>query len=190
MFYKASDKELLEIRKKIFIERGIPALTKNGFSKSPFSTAWFGKDDLGGYTYELCRLTGKKHLETLLVFVIKRENSLKLYLNIFELQPELESLSQLQGVDGLQFSLPPNSTTRMKLRSVQDVKGPPILSYDYWTKQYKISTYYTKGGLTEEANKLGKLIETDLTNIDHFVRRWHELHRPFVTSWEGVALKS
>lgn len=186
-FYKASDKELLEIRKKIFTDHGLPPLTKNGFVKSPFSTSWFGKDDLGGYQYDLCRLNDNDHLEMLNVYILRRDKWIKVDLNIFKLKPHLQSVDQLQGLDGVQFSIPPNSRTKMRLRN-DDIKGPPLLSYDFWFKQHKLSGYYTRSGLTSRANELGKLLETDLENIDHFVRRWHELHRPLVTSWEGLPL--
>lgn len=189
IFYQATDKELLDLRNRLFIEKGVPALFKNGFVKSPFSTAWFGKDNMGGYQYDLCRLTNDDHLEMLIVYILKREKWIKVDLNVFKLTPHLESINQLQGVDGLQFSIPPYSKTKMRLRD-DDIKGPPLLSYDFWFKQHKLYTYYTRRGLTNRANELGNLLETDLTNIDHFVRRWHELHRPLVTSWEGLSLKS
>ena len=32
---------------------------------------------------------------------------------------------------------------------------------------------------------MGSLIEKDMRNIDSFVKRWHELHTPLVTTWEG-----
>jgi hypothetical protein len=187
IFYKASDKELLEIRKKIFVDHGLPALTKNGFVKSPFSTAWFGKDDMGGYTYDLCRLANNNQLEMLTAYIVRGDKWIKVYLNIFALEPPLESVSRLEGVDGLQFLLPPNSRTKMRLRS-DDISGIPLFSYNFWFRRHMIRRYYSRAGLTRRANRLARLLETDLRNIDQFVGRWHELHRPIVTSWEGLML--
>jgi hypothetical protein len=189
IFYKASDKELLEIRKKIFVDHGLPALTKNGFVKSPFSTAWFGKDDIGGYTYDLCRLTNDNQLETLTVYIVRGDKWIKVYLNIFALEPPLESVSRLEGMDGLQFLLPPNSRTKMRLRS-DDISGIPLFSYNFWFRRHTIRSYYSRAGLTRRANRLARLLEADLGNIDRFVGRWHALHRPIVTSWEGFIVEN
>lgn len=189
IFYKASDKELVEIRKRIFIDHGLPQLTKNGFIKSPFSTAWFGKDDIGGYTYDVCRLTENNQLETLTVYIVRGDKWIKVHLNIFTLEPPLESVSRLEGVDGLQFSLPPNSITKIQLRR-DDISGIPLFSYDFWFRRHTIGSYYSRAGLMRRANRLARLLETDLGNIDQFVGRWHAVHRPVVTSWEGLILEN
>jgi len=93
-------------------------------------------------------------------------------------------MAQLKGVDGLQFALPPNSISDMRLRC-DDFKGPPLLNYHYMFRNHKIKSYLTKSGLTRSANDLSKIIGSDLTDIDYFVKRWHDLHQPATTTWEG-----
>ena len=51
--------------------------------------------------------------------------------------------------------------------------------------EHKIGKYCTKRGFNKEVLRLGDLIEQDMTNIDSFVNRWHELHKPNVVNWEG-----
>lgn len=182
--YKPTDKELLELRKRIFLERGIPALEQNGFKKSPFSTAWYGRNNLGDYTYELCRLSTKSHLEITKVFIAKGDRWIQVYLNIFELHPEPISILDLSGHDGIKFSLPPNSLTKMRLKS-DDIKGIPLFNYHFLFGGHKLKSFNSENGLNKRSKKLGDLIEQDLTNIDDFIKRWHELHRPNVVDWEG-----
>jgi hypothetical protein len=188
LFFKPSAKELLEFRNQIVLESGIPLLEK-GFKKSPFSTSWFGRDSLHGYTYELCRLTPESKLQVIEIQITRGDKWIKFILNIFKLTPNPESLDQLNGVDGLQFKLPPNSITEMRLR-VDDIKGPPLFDYNFMFRKHKIGSYYTKSGLSKRIKQLSEIIERDLNNIDHFIERWHELHEPLVTTWEGHPIKN
>ncbi len=187
LFYRATIKEILEIRNRIIINIAIPTLEKKGFTKSPFSTSWFGKDDLHGFTYYLCRLTSDSRLEDIEIQIARDDNWIKIILNIFKLQPNVVSLDKLDGVDGLQYKLPPNSITKMRLRS-DDIKGPPILKFGYFLG-HKLKSYHTKRGLSKSANRLSKIIENDLGNIDKFIKRWDELHQPLSTSWTGHEVK-
>lgn len=182
LFYKVSDKELLTIKHKIFKEGGIPALEKNGFTKSPFSGIWFGEYDsnIRGYSYELCRLSNQRYLEIISVDIVKGDKWIQIHLNIFELKPNINSLKELSGIDGMQFHLAPNNRTSMRLR-IDDFKGMPLLRF----VEHKIGPYYTKNGFEQEVEKLRELIKKDMTNIDEFVKRWHELHTPLVTDWKG-----
>lgn len=183
LLFSVSDKELLSIRNNIFKEVGIPELKKNGFSRSPFSTSWFGKNNLGGYSYELCRLATNSTLEIIVAHISKGDEWIKVFLNIFKLSPEITSVYQLQGYDGLKYHLPPNSLTKMRLRS-DEYKGPPLF-YMLFYPEYKISRSYSKGGFEREVKKLTELVKKDMTNIDFFVRKWHELHQINETDWEG-----
>lgn len=180
LFYKVPRKKLFEARNEIFVKKGIPALKKNGFEKSPFPEKLFGKNNLGDYTYELCRLNERSHLDSITVYISKDDSWIKIYLNIFELKPALKSLDQLKGLDGIQFNLPPNSINRMRLR-IDDFKGMPL----FRTVDHKIKSFYTERGFQKRIDELSKLIENDLNNIDSFVKRWYELHQPMVTDWEG-----
>lgn len=185
LFYTASPKELLQIRNKIFLDVGVPTLQKQGFQKSPFSTAWFGKNENVGYSYELCRLSKSNELEMVSVHIVRGDRWIQISLNIFKLQPKLDSISQLLNIDGLQFHLPPNSISDMRLR-IDDIKGPPILDYNHMFRNHKIKSYYTKSGLRKRAEELAKMIESDMNNIDYFIKRWYEIHKPMTTTWEGI----
>lgn len=181
--YKVARKELLEVRNKIFAEKGIPALNENGFIKSPYSTAWYGRDNHRNFVYDLCRLSGQTTLEMLNVFIIRGDRRIQIYLNVFKLSPSLQSVDELNGLNSVQFHIPPNSLSRMQLRS-DDYKGIPLF-YMLFCPKHKLKSYYTKRGFQKRVKELGDLIEKDMTNIDSFVRRWHELHKPMATTWEG-----
>ncbi|MBN9386334.1 MAG: hypothetical protein J0H74_36585 [Chitinophagaceae bacterium] len=180
LFYHVSPKELLKIRNEIFITEGIPALKKNGFDRAPFSESLFGRNNLGDFTYELCRLNTDSVLDFLQAHIAKGDNWIQIYLNVFKLHPHLESLVQLKNINGMQFRLRPNSETKMRLR-MDDFKGMPL----FRTVEHKIKTYYTQKGLQKRINELAKLINSDLSNINSFKKRWHELHEPMKTDWEG-----
>lgn len=183
LFYKSSDKEILEVRNKIFLEKGIPALKKSKFQKSPFQGSWYGKDDIGGYSYEMCRLSNNSFLETITIHIIKGEKWIQIYLNIFKLEPDIKNISNLKLKDGLKFHLPPNSITKMRLRT-DDYKGPPLF-YMLFLPEHKLKSFKSKNGLKKRTNQLGILIENDLMKIDSFIKRWFELYKPNITDWEG-----
>jgi hypothetical protein len=183
LFYSISDRELLEIRNKLFLEKGVPALLRNGFIKSPFSTAWFGRNNLNDFTYELCRLETNSQLEIITVHISRGDKWIKAYLNIFNLKPVLKNIEQLRGIEGVRFALPPNRTTEMRLRN-DDWKGIPLF-HMLWGKQHKIGSYYSKNGLNRRVKELGELLDDDFNNIDGFVKRWQELHRSILTTWGG-----
>lgn len=189
MFYSVSAKQLLTDRHNLIKEAGIPSLLKKGFIKSPFLGIWFGEYDRNtkGYSYELCRLNNN-FLEIIDFSVLKGEPWVKIHLNIFELNPIPRHIEELAGKDGINFHLPPNSSNKMRLRS-DDYKGPPLF-YMLFLPEHKVGNYYTKLGYEAEINKLKKLIKSDLENIDSFVKRWHELHKPNLTDWEGNLLGS
>jgi hypothetical protein len=104
LFYKASDKELLNIRNQVVLEIAIPSFQILGFRKSPFSTSWFGRNNHGDFNYELCRLLNGE-LQIIDLYVARGDRYIKVHLNIFKLSPDLYSIDQLNNVDGLQFHL-------------------------------------------------------------------------------------
>lgn len=183
LYYKISDKELLSVRNAIFLEDGIPCLNKNGFIKSPFSTAWGGKNNLGDYTYELCRISNGSILEFIVTHISKGDYWIKIYLNVFKLYPEVIECKQLINTDGLHFHLPPNSLTKMRLR-IDDFKGIPL----FRRTEHRLKKFNTQNGFEKSVEKLRILIRKDMSNIDSFVKRWHEMHKPLVTDWNGNPL--
>ncbi len=187
LFLKMSDKKLLEIRNHIFIDKGIPALKKNGFIQSPFPSDWFGRNNLNDYMYTLCRISTTSHLEMITTHISRGDIWIKIFLNIFQISPTPSSIEELMGLDGLKYSLPPNSLTRMRLR-MDDRRTIPLFSYDSMFGGHRLKSFYSEQGLKQRAEQLGKLIEKDMTNIDSFIKRWHEIHRPNVTDWDGNLL--
>ena len=71
----------------------------------------------------------------------------------------------------------------MLLRS-DDYKGPPIF-YMIFLPEHKIGNYYTKAGYETKLKKLKILIQSDMKNINKFIKRWYELHKPNITDYEG-----
>jgi hypothetical protein len=184
LFYKASTKEIFNLRNNIFVEKGISALNRQGFVQSPFTSAWYGKDGHVGAIYELCRLKDNSVLETITVYIARGDRWIQIHLNIFELSPIVTSIEELTGREGFYYGEPPNSKSNMRLRN-DDVKGAPILDFNFMFRNHKIYSYYTANGLKKRATRLGNRIEKDLTNIDQFIKRWHEKFKPSKTDWEG-----
>ncbi len=189
VFYKISDKQLLKDRNELFKEVGIPELKKNTFETETFKNSWSGEynKSIQGYSYQFARIKEKRFLETMDVYILKGEPWIQIYLNVFELSPVIETVSLLKNNEGLSFGIPPISTTRMRLRN-DDYKGPPLF-YMLFLPQHKIGRYYSKSGYKTEIRKLKKLIKSDMENIDDFVKRWYELHKPNITDWEGNMIK-
>lgn len=185
LIYKVSNKQSLKDRNELFKEVGVSNLEKKGFERAPFKTSWDGEFDksIKGYTYQLARIRESKFLEIIYAYIIEGEPWIQIYLNVFELIPTVSRVSFLKDSEGLSFGIPPNSLTKMRLRS-DDYKGPPIF-YMLFLPEYKIGSYYTKAGYEAELAKLKKLIKSDMENIADFIKRWHELHKPNITDWEG-----
>ncbi|MBL4677670.1 MAG: hypothetical protein JKY70_15930 [Mucilaginibacter sp.] len=179
LFYTATQKETLNARNELFLSKGVPALKKNGFEKSPFSTDWFGRNNLQDFTYTLCRLNAYSHLEIINTHISRGDKFVKVFLNVFDLTPALNSLHQLDGLDGIQYALPPNSINNMRLRS-DEYTGLRL-----FRTRHKLNRYYTERGFKNSVYQLGELIEKDMGNIDHFVHLWYKLRTPIKTDWNG-----
>lgn len=176
----------LEDRNNIFKDFGIIALKNKGFVESPFKGDWHGEYDKSNqsYTYQFCRINDNVYLEMLYVSIYKQDNKINFYLYINEIIPKISSINDLAGYEGLPFAMTvKNKGKYMRLRC-DDYIGPPLF-YMLFMPDYKIGSYITKSGYEAEITKLKKLIKSDMENIDDFVRRWHELHKPNITDWEG-----
>lgn len=185
LIYKVENKELLKLRNEIFKEVGIPALLANGFELDPYKTSWHGEYDKSsrGYMYQFSRISQEKYLERIEVSVISGEKWIQIFLNVFEVKPNLNSLSLLKDFDGLKFSELAFRMTRMRLRS-DDYMGPPIF-YMLFLPEHKLGSFYTKFGYKRKAEKLRKLIKSDMENIDGFIEKWYQLFFPIKIDWEG-----
>jgi len=178
LFHKISLKESVELRNTIFLERGMPALLNNGFCQSPFSVAWFGKDNHRGYSYEFCRISGQSRLDIIEIYINYGDRWIQEHLNIFALNPPISDIKELQGIDGLQFHLPPNSNTKTRL-------APPDGRLFVGFPQHKLRIFFTESGLKRRLRKLGKSVEHDLNNIEQFVDQWLAKNQLMETNWEG-----
>lgn len=175
-----SDKEILQIRNKLFLERGVPILAEQRFIKSPFKADWYGRNNLGDFSYVHYRLAHGSNLEMVDTQISRGDKWEKIYLNIFQLHPHPASLHDLEGNSGTQFHLPPNSQSRMRLR-IDDFKGMPLFNFT----SHKLKPFFGPKGLQRRALQLGALIAKDLTNLDYYINRWHQLHIPQITDWGG-----
>ena len=113
MFYKVSAKNLLSIRNNILLN-AIPTLEEQGFEKSPFTSSWYGRNNLGDFSYYFARLSNSC-LELIHFHICRGDRWIQGYLNIFELSPIPKTLSELKGVKGMAFNLPPDNLTRIRL---------------------------------------------------------------------------
>lgn len=191
IFYRATDKEIFEVKKKIFIEKGIPLLFKNDFVQSPFLGSCFGKYDSRLHVYDFIKLTEDSLLQQITVNIFKGDNWIQIYLNIFQLDSSIKSIQQLKTVDGIKFSMPPNSISNMRLH-VDDFKGIPLFNYDSMFRNHKLKSSWTKFGFKKSVEKLEQRIETDLSDFDKYVRRWNKIFSPLKTTIDGeiIGLKN
>ena len=53
--------------------------------------------------------------------------------------------------------------------------------------EHKIGNYYTKAGYETKLKKLRILIQSDMKNINKFIKRWYELYSPNTVNLENNA---
>ena len=138
------------------------------------------------FSYEFCRLATSSQLEMITVHVLRGDRWIQVYVNVFDLKPDVVSLSELKGVDGLQYHLPPNSKSQMRLRS-DDYKGIPLF-YMLFGKEHKVGRHLSKSGFNSRVKQLSELVAYDMTHIDAFIKRWHQMYQPMRTTWQGHQL--
>ena len=183
MFYSIKNSEILKIRNYIFLYNAVPYLKQNGFVESPFLDANFGKNNRQLYIYEMCRLENS-NLEFLTTYISLRDRYIQIRLNIFQLSPIPKNISELENINGIKFYLPPNSQKEERL-DIDMLKTIPLFSYRFWFENYKLKSFHTKFGLDMAIRKLKYLIERDMKNINSFVEKWRQFHKPNITDWEG-----
>ena len=137
MLNKVSDKTLLKIRNSILLN-AIPILEEQGFEKSPFISSWFGRNNLGDFTYDLARLSNSC-IELLTFHISKGDKWIKAYLNIFDLFPIPKTLSELNKINGIAFRLAPNNRTQMRL----DIELPKrnFIDFIFPQKEYRLKNF-------------------------------------------------
>ena len=183
MFYSIKNSEILKIRNDIFLYNAVPYLKQNGFVESPFLDANFGKNNRQLYIYEMCRLENS-NLEFLTTYISLRDRYIQIRLNIFQLSPIPKNISELENINGMKFYLPPNNQKEERL-DIDMLKTIPLFSYRFWFENYQLKSFHTKFGLNMAIRKLKYLIERDMKNINSFVEKWLQFHKPNITDWEG-----
>ncbi len=177
-------KELLAIRKNMFLEKALPELEKQGFKRSPFNNSWFGwNGGTGCHIFELGRISSGSLFEYLQVYIFRDDRWIQIYLNIFKLSPEIGSIEQLKGSSGMQFCLPPNSLTQMRLR--EDGCGKITLFKELFSPHYKLGGSLSFRRFKHKVGKLEKLILNDMRNIDRFITQWHSIYQTNSRDWNG-----
>ena len=182
VLFQVSAEEMVELRNRIFTERGVPNLLLNGYEKAPFSSSWNGKEDFGGYNYEFCRLR-EGYLEFLHIYITKGDSWIEMQLNVFEIHPPITFMEELQEISHIKYILPPAVRTSMRLRFDDYIWIPIITPFCF--RKHKIGRFFTRWGLNREVKKLEHLIAKDMAHINAFVSRWHELHIPYRMDREG-----
>lgn len=189
LIHFASDKEMRDARKSIVLNVAIPVLMEQGFVRPPYTSFDFGYyPGHCSYGYALCRLTDNGLIEFLRFDVVNRDPWIRITANVFQLSPSTSRLEDLNGRDGHQFQLPPNSVSEMELRSTDDHPGPWILWALVFGRAYRVGAYFTKWGFSRKAGRLSRMIERDMIRIDSFFDRWHQLHEPLKVDWNGHPL--
>ena len=183
MFYKVSEKEMLKDRNEIFLKDIVPILKEKGFEKSPFKSACFGYCNSYLYIYEMCRLNSSL-LEFVETDICRKDKYIQIHINSFKLTPEIRSVSSLNGIDGLNYKIPPDSTKKMRL-DVDFIDCPPVFSMDFWFKTLKIGYCFTKKGYARQVKRLKNLAQEKVRNIDCFFKKWYTRHSPNITEWDG-----
>lgn len=186
MLNKVSDKTLLKIRNSILIN-AIPILEEQGFEKSPFISSWFGRNNLGDFSYDLARLSNSC-IELLTFHISKGDKWIKAYLNIFDLFPIPKTLSELNKINGIAFRLAPNNRTQMRL----DIELPKrnFIDFIFPKKEYRLKNFFTYSGLVKRQCELENVLKHDFKSIDLKIEMWYKAHKPMKTNWDGEAVYS
>lgn len=185
--YQATWKDILKARKDIFLKDALPILKEKGFVEEPFKTSNFGWCGFG-YIYDMCRLRQGKFLDFVSVRITQGDRYIKIFINAFEVTPQLGSLSSLKETEGLQYVILPNSEKEMRLDS-DFIKGMPALSKEFWFGGLKVGRYFTEIGYNNQVEKLKEKVMSRVCDIDAYFEKWHGCHRPNLVKWDGELIE-
>lgn len=125
-------------------------------------------------------------MQLIIIHVSKEDLWIKIFLNIFKLSPNINSIFDLSTCDGINFHVSPNNKNEMRLK-IDGYKFPPILR-DLFYQQYKLSNpFFTNHKFI--VTKLRNVLKKDMNNIDLFISKWHKLHSTRYTDWEGNSIE-
>lgn len=177
-----SDKELLQVRNSIFLN-AVPYLMKSGFKQSPFKTHLYGRNNLGDYSYDFARISNY-YLELLTIHISTGDRWIKIFLNIFNPRPHINSLSELKDYDGLKYRLSPNNSSRMRLETDLLQQSSPLSKILHRNELKLYRTISCRGRIKERIRLERNLIFT-FNHIDEYVNIWLTIHTPKITDWDG-----
>ena len=181
--YKATRKDILKERKNIFLKDALPILKAKGFVEEPFKTSNFGWCGFG-YIYDMCRLRKGRFLEFVSVKIPQGDKYIQIFINAFEVTPQLGSLSTLKEMEGIKYFIRPNNEKEMRLDS-DFIKGAPVLSKQFWFGGLKLGHYFTEIGYNNQVGKLKEKVKSKVSVIDAYFDKWYGCHSPNLVKWDG-----
>ena len=181
--YKATKKDILKVRKVIFLKDTLPILKEKGFMEGPFKTSTFGWCGFG-YIYDMCRLRNNKFLEFVSVAIPQGDKYIHICVNAFEVTPPLNSLSLLKETEGLKYQIRPNNETEMRL-DMDFIKGVPVLSKEFWFGGLNLGHYFTEDDYNKQVENLKRKVKSKVCIIDTYFDKWYECHGPNLVKWDG-----
>ncbi|MBD1556268.1 hypothetical protein HC752_04900 [Vibrio sp. S9_S30] len=176
---KLSDKALVQVRDEILKRAGLPVLAGAGFRLSPFSHAWNGSDNMGGCSYELCRVSDVGYLEIINIYIASGDKRIQVHLNIFNPQPAIDDAGQLNGLDGIAYLVQPNVKTRLCISTNNEgfFKGRQV---------FQLNTGGLFKSLESEKEKLAESLKSEFSRINKYIERWLSVNgEPASTDWNG-----
>lgn len=176
---KLSEKELVLVRDEILKRVGLPALIDAGFRPSPFSHAWYGSDNMGGCSYELCRVSDVGYLEIVNIYIASGDKRIQVYLNIFKPEPAIDDVGQLDGMDGIAYLVQPNLKTRLCISTSNEgfFKGG---------QKFQLNTGGIFKSLESEKEKLAESLKSEFSGLKKHIDRWLLANgEPASTDWNG-----
>ena len=178
---------ITEVMHGIIQQDGLPILYNKGFAASPFLENWHGKDNLGDYVVSLFRISTKDELEYLDINVSHFNRRIVLHINVFELNPRIKTLNELNGHTIIPLCLAPYSISRMVIGKDEFGKIPLFrifseVNLDFGAPRSKVDLSLRRKRLTNSVIKV-------CTNIDDSFLRWHKRYTAASVDWK-MALRA
>ena len=109
---------------------------------------------------------------------------IQIFINAFEVTPQLGSLSALKEMEGIKYFIRPNNEKEMRLDS-DFIKGAPVLSKQFWFGGLKLGHYFTEIGYNNQVGKLKEKVKSKVSVIDAYFDKWYGCHSPNLVKWDG-----
>lgn len=163
MIKKYTNKEINEIRRKIFSEVIEPSFLEQGFTKTEHNFSQYDYVPGIGYVYELFKSIENNKLVRISIKIINGEQIINISLNIFEDDPNSIEFA-LQELNGKEERL-----------DVGFLKTIPLLSPRFWFGDYRVPRY--SFGSDKKIEKLKSRLKNDIGNINYYIDQWFKIHK-------------